>query len=243
MKSGSVFQRTARESASARSRSWQQRRSDLLQEACIFIAGRIANGAKVGQAIKEASRKFRNRSLGNGRALNLSRKTAERVYYDSVKRGDSAFALHYVAGRQHKIDPLLLQLVVQAAILQSKSVREILAQADFSDRKGRPSKWTLDRALPTREVTHFLRAERRLLTQRKRTEKKIVDLQKQLRGIVLRAESRNAARQKRIEKELFGIQQRLRALRAEAEAKFLTKGPGVNPPQRRAAAKKGNTSR
>lgn len=162
----------------------------------MFIAGQIANGAKVGHAIEEASRKFRNRSLGNGRALKLSRKTAARVYYDFSKRGDSAFALHYVAGRQHKIDPLLLHLVVQASILQSKSVREILAQADFSDRKGRPSKRTIDRALPTREVAHFLRAERRLLTQGKRTEK-----------------------------ELFGIQHRLRALRAEAEAKFLTKGP------------------
>ncbi len=216
--------RTPRKVAAERSEAWQRRRVELLQEVCSFIAQRVANGVKTGRAIKEASRKFRNRSLGNGRALNLSRKTAERVYYDSVKRGDSAFALHYVAGRQHKIDPLLLQLVVQAAIRQSKSVGEILSQADFSDRKGRPSKWTIDRALPTREVTHFLRAERRLLTQRKRTEKKIVDLQKQLRGIVLRAESRNAARQKRIEKELFGIQQRLRALRAEAEAKFLTKG-------------------
>ncbi len=215
---------TARSLAAERSRSWQRRRSELLQEACIFIAERITSGMKSWRAIKEASRKFRNRSLGNGRVLNLSRKTAERVYYDFLKRGDSAFALHYVAGRQHKIDPVLLQLVIQAAIHQSKSVGEILFQADFSDRKGRPSKWTLDRALPTREVTHFLRAERRLLTQRKRTEKKLVVLQKQLRGIVLRAESRIAARQKRIGKELFDIQHRLRALRAEAEAKFLTKG-------------------
>lgn len=187
---------TAHSLAAERSCSWQRRRAELLQEVCIFIAERITSGIKSGRAIKEASRKFRNRSLGNGRVLNLSRKTAERVYYDFLKRGKPAFGLHYAAPRARNIDPLFLYLVTQAAIRQSRSVSDLLTEAGISKRKDHASLGTIYRALPAKEINRFLRAEQGLIRQHKRAEEKVVE-----------------------------IQQHLRTLRAQAEKKFLTKGP------------------
>lgn len=186
---------TPRSLAADRSRSWQGRRTALLQEVCIFIAERIAEGTKSGRAIKEASRKFRNRSLGNGRVLNLSRKTAERAYYNFLKRGKPAFGLHYAAPRARKIDPLFLYLVIQAAIRQSRSISDLLTEAGIS-RRDHASLGTIYRALPAKEINRFLSAEQGLIRQKKRAEEKVVE-----------------------------IERHLRTLRAQAEKKFLTKGP------------------
>lgn len=183
MKGDSPSPITPRERAAERSRSWRNRRSELLQEVCIAIAERIAKGAKTGQAIKEVARRFRNRSLGNGRSLNLSSKSAERIFYDFLKHGESAFALRYVAGRKQEIDPLLLQLVIQSAIRQSKSVSKILVGAGISNRKGGASLTTIYRALPAKEINQFLRTERSLTRQRKRAEERLIQIQQRLRAL------------------------------------------------------------
>lgn len=150
---------------------------------------------KSGRAITEVARRFRNRSLGNGRIFGISRRTLQNIWYDFRRRGEAAFVLRYVAGKQHQIDPLLLQLVVQSAFLQSRSISEILVNAGINARNEWPSLRTIYRALPSKEIKHFLRAEQQLHAQRKATEKKLI-----------------------------AINGRLRELRGAAEEKFLIKG-------------------
>lgn len=181
---------TPRGVEAARARAWKFRRVQLLQEACSFIAALLASGVKNGDAIKQASQKFRNRSLGNGRVLNLSRKSAERIHYAFQKRGVAAFALKYVAGRKYDIDPLLLRLVTDTAIRQSKSVSEILVEAGVSDRRGRPSFATIYRNIPATEIAKFLRAERGLLRQRKTAEGKLAAIQQRLCSLRAQAEEK-----------------------------------------------------
>lgn len=183
-----------RERAAEQSRACKRRRAALLHEACSAIAERETKGEKRGRAIKEVARKFCGRSLGFGRSLNLSRKSAERIYYTFLKRGDAAFALHYIAGRKQEIDPILLHLVTQAAIRQSKSVSEILTEAGATRRQG-PSLSTIYRSLRAKELNRFLHAESRLIAQ-----------------------------QKRLGVKLLGLQRELCALRSAAEEKFLAKG-------------------
>ena len=186
---------TARDSAAARSLAWQQRRTRLLQEACTEVAHEIAGGVKLGRAIKTTARKFRTRSLGNGQQLSLSAKSLERHWYRFKDRGESAFALRYVAGRKADIDPLLLRLIVDGCIRQSKSISQILTEIEIGDRNGRASLATLYRALPAKEINRFLVAERSLRKQRQRAEQK-----------------------------LAAISARLSELRREAEEAFLQKG-------------------
>ena len=190
-----LAQLSPRERAAEQSRAWRRRRVALLQEACTAIAECETKGLKRGRAIKEIARKFRGRSLGGGRALNLSAKSAERIYYAFLKRGEAAFALRYVAGRKQEIDPLLLHLVTRAAIRQSKGVSEILTEAGVTMRRGGPSLSTIYRALPAKELNRFLHAERRLV-----------------------------ADQKRLGGKLLAVQKELAALRSAAEERFLTKG-------------------
>ncbi len=94
-----------------------------------MIAEQVAGGIKVGAATRHAARRFRNRSLGHGRQLNLSAASMQRIWYRFQKSGGSAFTLRYVAGREHDLDPLLLNLIVESSVRQSKSVSEVIAQA------------------------------------------------------------------------------------------------------------------
>jgi hypothetical protein len=181
---------TPRSRALERSQSWQERRASLLHEACTSVVIQIANGVKTMVAIKNAARRFRNRSLGNGRQLDLSAKSMYRIWADFKARGTSAFALRYVAGRKHAIDPLLLELVVQSAIRRSKNVSEILTEAGITDRKGRPSLKTIYRALPARDINRFLREERSLNAQRLRAEQKLVAINASLRDLRRAAEEK-----------------------------------------------------
>lgn len=185
----------ARSRAAEVSRRWQQRRAELLREACNAVAELTAAGEKSGPAIKRVARKFRARSLGHGLQLSLSAKSLERIYYQFRKKGESVFALRYVAGRKRDIDPLLLNLIVHGAIRQSKTVSELLTDAAAGARKGRASLTTLYRALPAKAINEFLLSERRLLALRQSFEQKLVAIDAQLCN-----------------------------LRADAERKFLTKG-------------------
>ncbi len=179
-----------RDIAAERSRAWRARRKELLQEVCIAIAERVANGEKIGRSIKEVARKFRNRSLGNGRSLNLSRKSAERFYYAFLKRGESALTLRYVPGRKQDIDPLVLRLITQAAIRQSRSISDLLIEAGISQRKGHASLGTIYRALPAKEINQFLRREASLIGQRKTAEEKLVKIQQLLFSLRAQAEEK-----------------------------------------------------
>ena len=184
-----LWHSTPRSRAAEQSRKWQRRRAELLRAACTYIAEQIAGGIKVGRAVKEAARKFRNRSLGNGRQLGLSAKSMYRHWYEFRDHGESAFALRYVAGRRQDIDPLLLRLVIDASLRQSRTVSEILVQAGGGKRHDRACLRTIYLALPAKEIGQFLRAERRLLAQRKATERKLVAINSQLRD--LRAATEN----------------------------------------------------
>lgn len=180
---GLADQWTARGRAAERKRAWQHRRAELLLEACKQVAEKIANGQSLGKTLKEVARKFRNRSLGNGRQLALSAKSAERIWYQFIERGEAAFALKYVAGRKQDIDPLLLRLIVQGSVQQSKTVREILTEAGLSGRAGRISLSTIYRALPSKEIGRFVRGERRLLARRKATERTLLAITDELRQL------------------------------------------------------------
>lgn len=179
---------SARSLAADRSRAWQHRRAELLHEACLYMAALIAAGEPFSKVAKQTARKFRNGSLGNGRQLALSPKTMQRVWYDYRDRGEAAFVLNYIAPLQHDLDPLLLRLIVQASVRQSKSVSEILTDAGVGQRTGRASLRTLHRALPTSEIARFVRAEKRLLASRKSAEAKLAKIQEQLRALKAKAE-------------------------------------------------------
>jgi hypothetical protein len=186
---------TARSRAAERSRSWQLRRTELLKAACNDVAHRVSGGVKLLAAIKIVARKYRNRSLGDGRQLALSEKSLYTHWTGFHKRGDSAFVCRYVAGLQADLDPLLLQLVLRSSILEAKSVSEVLVEAGvIGDRLGRASFRTIYRALPTAEIRKFLVAEKRLLTRRKASERALLAINAQLRDLRSAAEEKFLAK-------------------------------------------------
>ncbi len=179
---------TAKSRAAECSLAWRQRREDLLQEVCRHVADHVAGGTRITRAFKLVSRKFRNRSLGGGRQLSLSSKSVERIYYNYRRSGRGAFALHYVAPRLRDIDPLLLRLIVAASVYQSKSVSQIVTETSVGDRAGRVSLATIYRALPAKAINQFLRAEKRLLSQRRIAEHKLIAIGNELRNLRAKAE-------------------------------------------------------
>ncbi len=176
----SIDHATPRSLAAKKSRAWRKRRADLLQAACQDVATRRANGDTLSRAIKVVAKKFRDRSLGGGRQLALSAKSMERIWFAFAAKGESAFSLRYVAGRKSDLDPLMLRLIVQGAIQQSKSVSKILTDADVGERGERASFATIYRSLPSKEMLRFLHAEKRLLAKRKSLESQLVALSAEL---------------------------------------------------------------
>ncbi len=162
------------------SQAWRKRRADLLQAACQDVATRRASGETLSRAIKVVAKKFRDRSLGGGRQLALSAKSMERIWFAFAATGESAFSLRYVAGRKSDLDPLMLRLIVQGAIQQSKSVSKFLTDADLGERGERASLATIYRSLPSKEILRFLHAEKRLLAKRKSLESQLVALSEEL---------------------------------------------------------------
>jgi hypothetical protein len=77
---------TARSRAAERSRAWKSRRAELLQEAIVDLASRLASGEKVLLAIEQSARTFHKRSLGNDHKFSLSPKSFARHWYASELR-------------------------------------------------------------------------------------------------------------------------------------------------------------
>lgn len=181
---------TSRERARNRSRAWQARRAALLQQACQFIVTELAKGISVTTAFRTASRKFRNRSLGDdGKQLSLSRKSVERIWYKWIAtKNDTAFALRYVGRSLAEIDPLLLRLIVCSCVQQSRTVSQVLTEhAERASSFAKVS--TLYRALPARAINRFVRAERTLIRRRDTAAKALLKIDSELRALRAEAES------------------------------------------------------
>ena len=180
-----------RSRAAEESRKWQRRRAQLLHRVCQYVAERLSGGERIGRAIRLAARKFRNRSLGGGRQLALSEKSMRRHWYVwTGKRGEAAFLSRYIAGRSVDLDPLLLRLIIDSSIRQSKSVSEILVGVSSGNRGGRASLHTICRALPASEIRRFILAERRLIVERKRAEQALLAINSRLRELRSTAEKK-----------------------------------------------------
>lgn len=175
----------------ARAAAWKTRRAELLQAAYKEVAARCASGEKVLRTIKTVARKYRGRSLGGGRQLDLSAKSLERIWYAFRAKGKAAFALRYISGRKRDLDPLMLNLIVQSAIRQSRSVSEILTQAAESGSRGeRVSLATIYRSIPSKEILDFLHCEKRLLARKRVLETKLVALSAEIHELRRRAEQK-----------------------------------------------------
>lgn len=147
------------------SNDWQTRRSAILKPACNFIADRLQNGARIGRAIKAATRRFRSRSLGGGRRIRLSEKTMTRIWYAwKALRDDSVFLLRYRAGHPRvNIDPRFLRSITEISIAEGRSLAHVLRSPKL--KAPNVSQRTIYRRLPVRSIGRLARLQRRALRQ------------------------------------------------------------------------------
>ena len=148
---------------------WQTRREALLQ-ACEFVARQVHEGIAIGRSIKAAARKFRGRSLGDGRKLRLASPSMRRAW-DVWRKGgrvSSAFRLHYRAGKpRHAIDTALLRLVALDCVNGGRTLAEVLRTRRIASRAGAyVSARTIYRRLPARTLQQLGTLQRRISRER-----------------------------------------------------------------------------
>ncbi len=149
---------------------WQLRREALLQSACEVIANQLHEGIAIGRSIQTAARKFRNRSLGDGRKLRLASKSMRRAW-DVWRKGgrvSSVFRLHYRAGKpRHTIDTALLRLVALDCVNGGRTLAEVLRTRRIASRAGASvSARTIYRRLPARTLRQLGTLQRRISRER-----------------------------------------------------------------------------
>ena len=122
------------------SRSWQNRRAELLHEACNEIEKRARDGQPIMRTIRLVARKFRFRSLGAGRRLRLSIKRLECLWYLWSRRRDPLiFALRYRPpfGRIPISDDAVRSLA-ETRLYGNRSVAAIVRSGEIRADDGRP---------------------------------------------------------------------------------------------------------
>lgn len=155
----------------------QTRRTKILQAACKFIASEVQGGVRVGRAIKVASRKFRQRSRGDGRRIRLSEKTMRRLWYAwRALRDDSVFFLRYQPGcRPAAIAPSFLRLVAETSIGSGRPIAAVL-RSSKSRSSSRVSTRTIYRRLPVGRIRRLARLQRAVMRQQLRVKQERSEL-------------------------------------------------------------------
>jgi len=152
----------------ARSITWHERRQALLHAACNAIAALRQDQVPISRAIKLVARKFRNRSLGGGHRLRLSRKTMRR-HWDRWNKAENpdqtVFRTRYKPGHPRaELNPAFLGLIAENCIRNGYPLGRVLRIVPPTAANGkRLSPRTIYRRVPAREIRKLGVAHRRLM--------------------------------------------------------------------------------
>jgi hypothetical protein len=198
--------------------SWQDRRAELLQQACNEISQLEREGLGVCRAIKRVAREFNQRALGGGRRLNLSEKTLQRVWYswNASGKNPAIFALKYSANDRQIVDSLLLQMLLEQALQTGAPISEVVDSLNAGGAKIRLA--DVRRAFPKGCLVRFQRSLRKLTQHRNRLEKRFLAASTKWRRALLK--SRTAFLRKLLDNDAK-LERRMLRHREQLQRKFL----------------------
>lgn len=106
-----------------RGHNWQARRAALLCEVCTHVDQLRSSGMTLKDAMRRASRKFKGRSLGEGKRLRLGVDTVRRLF-DGWRKcpGTKTFALRYVPGKAKKAFAGEVRAILETALARRETL-------------------------------------------------------------------------------------------------------------------------
>jgi hypothetical protein len=173
--------------------SWQDRRAELLQQACNEISRLVREDLQFGRAIKRIAKQFNGTELGDGRRLRLSEKTLQSIWYRWKRLRDPAvFRVKYAGSARSAIDPILLQLVVEYCLQTGAPLSEAIKR--IVPKGAKVTVQQIYRAIPKRALDRLSESHRQLAGQRMKIENRFLRSYSQLIKKFLRAFQKQGAK-------------------------------------------------
>jgi hypothetical protein len=178
-----------------------------------------ANGKRgLIRTIESVAKEFNGHELGNGRRLQLSASTLQRLWYgwNASGRNPSVFELSYTPNERRQVDPLLLRLLLEKALQTGAPLSEVVESLNAGGAKSSLS--DVRRALPKLELLRFERSHRQLTEHRLKLEKDQIAAGRKWRRSLLKA--RTATIRKILQQDAV-LERRILRNRDQLQRKFL----------------------